>query len=251
MTFFELLFDPEQMTCFAENPYGTTVKREPGAKDVFFSINALKDSRRDSNVVCYRTLLLELDKVPLDKQIDLVCSRVPVSAIVFIGNKSYHFYIALHTPLSGPAEYADVVSRLYKLIPEADPACKNPSRLSRIPGVIRPDTGRQQQLKILNTRIQNSALLAALPPSEHKAVAEFNPEKLDINIKRAIHYPDATMRDLKKARNSFFFWLGQRMKDANLPVDLRHNMVLTAYNNLDNTVDFSVKEALSAARVDR
>lgn len=266
--FLELLFESNQASCFTESPHGYKVSMAPSAGDLFFCINALhptqdlaptkewhsqyKPRRADSNVVCYRNFLLELDEVPLTEQIAYVTNLVPVSSIVYSGGKSYHFVISLEEPVSAK-EYRSIAKRLCKLVDKADPMCKNPSRLSRLPDVFRPDTGKKQELVEIRSRVPNSELLGLLPEEQKLERKYSSSSKLQYApqiVIEACIFPDEVMERFNlQGRNLFFFWLYNRMNDAQIPDTSREEYVERAYENLRDVSDFSLEEAKQAARL--
>lgn len=267
--FLNLLFSEGAVTCFTESPYGYKVRTAPYPKDLYFCINELHPSRdlnptkdwhsefsprrADCNVVTFRNFLIEIDTMPLSDQIAYVKSRVPVSSIVYSGGASYHFIISLETPLATYEEYMDVAKRLLMLLPEADSACKNPSRLSRLPGRVRPETDKMQDLIYLNGRIQNDLLIARLPELPERSTRIYTKDEkrayVTPLILEAIHEPDAVMQRTGMGRNRFFFWLYNRLEDVSASQELREKYVTTAYNNLKDIEDFTFDEALQAARL--
>lgn len=173
---FQVLFDPGEHSCFADNPKGTRVfpldfynKQRHG----FFSINPLdgardrdpveayhhplKPRRADANVTAFRNILVEMDKDTLADQLAIVNDLgMPYSSCVFSGGKSYHFILSLATPLESRAAYDDMVKRIYRALGgRIDPSCKNPSRLSRSPDHLRADKMKFQSLKDLRERVEN------------------------------------------------------------------------------------------------
>jgi len=191
--FFNCLFDENEYTCFAVEPKGTEVYLAHAAideKEAYFSINPLngkidtcpteswhhpeKPRRCDGNVVVYRNILLEMDSTPLEQQREYMQKiQLPYSTCVFSGSKSYHFIISLETPLMSRSEYDSLVRRVYKAVgnKKLDPTCKNPSRLSRIPGHHRKDTGKIQELiriqgRVANQELENWLLKNGVSPQE-------------------------------------------------------------------------------------
>jgi len=267
--FFKLFFDPGQQTCFTKDPTGTQI-RSQRLGDEYFCINALqpevdlnpqepyhditKPRRADHNVLCFRNFLIEIDSIPLLKQIKYVTDKIPVSTIVYSGGKSYHFIISLEQELASIDDYRSVAKRIHKLLPEADPSTKNPSRLSRIPNVKRANTGRVQTLVQINSRIPNKILLDKLPEAEYIKMIHSEAKENIVAIKARlfgdISNPDNAMQRMQLGgRNAYFFWLGNRLADCGLSKDEQVKFVQAAYENLKNTSGFSLNEALLAARI--
>ena len=155
-----ILFDPSEQICVVSSLFDTAVVPLRAAPEgVWFSINPLRERRRDSNVVAYRNILIEFDSAPLDEQRRFV-ERIgmPYTSCVFSGKKSYHFIISLETALKSREEYALLVRRIHDVVKLADKSARNPSRFSRYPNTIRPDTGLKQELVELWERVPNAEL---------------------------------------------------------------------------------------------
>lgn len=265
--FLALLFDPDQQTCFAKDAKGWSVKPAPEVGDIFFSINALSPivdtnpteswhrhdlpRRADHNVICHRNFLLEIDNMPLNQQIAYVeASKLPVSAITFSGSKSYHFIISLEEPINS-SEYAKLANGLMRLLPAADKSTKNPSRLSRLPGVLRPETKLMQELVYLGARI-NRSCLPELPPSPH--TTEKPPQKNVLFITQQLREVQNVGVDNFIAlhfsgRNQFYYWAGRRCAELNMTQAERKTLIERFYAKMENKKGFSIREAFSAARV--
>lgn len=102
---------------------------------------------KNSNVVDYRYALVESDNMDLDKQNAIIRQlELPVACLVFSGKKSIHAIVKIHA--SCEDEYKKRVDYLYKVCQKnglsIDIQNRNPSRLSRLPGVKR--NGRKQFL---------------------------------------------------------------------------------------------------------
>lgn len=267
--FLNVLFDTGQQTCFGADENAYRVFEAPAPDDTFFCINALDSyedrnptkewhrpdlpRRADHNVTCFRNFLIELDGMPLEQQIAYVTSQVPVTSIVYSGGKSYHFIISLQDALPSLNDYRQVARRLHTLLSQADPACKNPSRLSRLPGVLRPDTGKRQTLHMLGSRVPNEGLLRILPNLplvQFEAPAASNSYWLHVALFKYLDAPDRAIAELGLGgRNAFFFWLGNRLAEAGADASTREMYVRRAYQNLQNTHQFDLREALQAARI--
>lgn len=97
---------------------------------------------KDSNVVAFRHSLIEADDQDLGKQLALIRAlQLPCSAIVHSGGKSIHALVRVDA--ANQEEYRTRVDRLYEICQasglKVDSANRNPSRLSRLPGVLRGD----------------------------------------------------------------------------------------------------------------
>lgn len=151
--FLNTLFDDGEYVCAAYIPYetGTIVLGEINEDMAYITLNPLRGgtARSDGNTTLFRNILLEFDDLGLVDQRDLV-KRIglPYSTCVFSGNKSLHFVISLEEPLEGRKEYDHLVRWIYAAVPEADQACKNPSRFTRLGGGRHASGASQKVLKI-------------------------------------------------------------------------------------------------------
>lgn len=94
----------------------------------------------DSNVKAFRHALVECDEVPRDEQLAAYERlRLPCSAIVDSGGKSVHAIVRVDA--ADAHEYSRRVAMLYEECRKAglpvDEKNRNPSRLSRMPGIMR------------------------------------------------------------------------------------------------------------------
>ncbi len=265
--FLSTLFPNGDLVCFTDQPHGYRAYKTPADKDLFFSINNLHNHdkeptkpwhaanvarRADANVFEYRNFLLELDSMALEEQVKYVQDLVPFTSCTFSGGKSHHFIISLKEPLAGPTEYAALARRLHKHVPQADPTTKNPSRLSRLPFRVRPETGKLQELKYLGARISFSELDALLPQLPVYALKTPEQTRLIVTplLLRAAHEPDSIMSEYNiGGRNAFMYWVGKRCDELGLDAKAREFFVTTAYENLRSKDGFSYQEACFAARI--
>ena len=102
---------------------------------------------RDENVTVLRHALLEADDGDLGQQLAIIREmQIPCSAIVHSGGKSIHALVRVEAPDMG--EYRKRVDYLYRIAEKyglkVDSGNRNPSRLSRLPGVLR--NGRPQYM---------------------------------------------------------------------------------------------------------
>ena len=101
----------------------------------------------DKNVTDYRCALVESDATDLEEQTDIIRRlELPVACLVYSGNKSIHAIVRVEA--ASREEYDERVRYLYDVCEKnglkVDRQNKNPSRLSRMPGVTR--NGRKQFL---------------------------------------------------------------------------------------------------------
>ena len=101
----------------------------------------------NENVTDFRYALVESDDMELEKQNALIRElELPVAALVFSGKKSLHAIVKIEA--SDMKEYKKRVEYLYSICKKnglrLDTQNKNPSRLSRMPGVLR--NGKKQFL---------------------------------------------------------------------------------------------------------
>lgn len=110
---------------------------------------------RDINVTSYRYALVECDELDIAKQNALIRElELPVAAMVYSGKKSIHAVVKVNA--SNYHEYKDRVNTLFDICKKnglnIDTQNKNPSRLSRMPGVMR---GEKNQY-LIDTNIGKS-----------------------------------------------------------------------------------------------
>ncbi len=95
---------------------------------------------KNENVTEYRYALVESDSMPIAQQNAVIRElELPVAVLVYSGGKSLHAIVRIDAP--NYEEYRKRVDYLYKVCKEngleIDRQNRNPSRLSRMPGVIR------------------------------------------------------------------------------------------------------------------
>lgn len=122
---------------------------------LFVSINSLFDAklgRKAANVAKLKYALLEFDTISLKQQWQLFKkSKIPCATICYSGNKSLHALVRIDARTT--EEYKERVEFLFNHFSEyeVDTQNKDPSRLSRLPGVTRGDTNKEQTLLAINT----------------------------------------------------------------------------------------------------
>jgi hypothetical protein len=111
-------------------------------------------AQTDADVAAYRFLLIESDHLPIGMQISLWARLpMPVAALVDTGGRSVHAWLKIDS--ANEAEYRETVADFYRGLAQFGicRANKNPSRLSRLPGVKRKIAGAgacEQRLLYLN-----------------------------------------------------------------------------------------------------
>ncbi len=98
--------------------------------------------RKDDNITAYRYALVECDNMELGKQQAIIKQlELPCAALVYSGGKSVHAIVKVDAP--DYAEYRRRVDYLYAACQKngltIDQQNRNPSRLSRMPGIPRGD----------------------------------------------------------------------------------------------------------------
>lgn len=98
--------------------------------------------RKDTNITAYRYALVECDNMAPGKQQAIIRQlELPCAALVYSGGKSIHAIVRVDAP--DYAEYRKRVDYLYAACQKngltIDQQNRNPSRLSRMPGVLRGD----------------------------------------------------------------------------------------------------------------
>jgi hypothetical protein len=166
MTYLKTLFNSDEYVCVSADKYGKGVvpvsEIDPAVHTAiqFIALNPLRNQRLDSEVTAYRNFLIEIDSLPLEQQqpyIDLL--GMPYSTKVFSGNKSYHYVISLDEPFDNRQDYDHIVHWLLDIVHKADRSAKNPSRFTRYPDVVRPDTKQVQTLMEVKGRVSRVGLL--------------------------------------------------------------------------------------------
>ena len=170
--YLESLFDPEDTVGYAMESVERDGRRIPANKgvytrtagDVLAALAATGDVRaalgdydadggawfrlnpldgqgvKNTNVSDFRYALVESDSISKEMQLSLINAlELPCAAVVDSGNKSLHAIVRVDA--RDRAEYRERVDKLYEVCRrnglEPDAQNKNPSRLTRVPGVMR------------------------------------------------------------------------------------------------------------------
>ncbi|MCR5109836.1 MAG: AAA family ATPase [Ruminococcus sp.] len=132
-----------------ESVFGT-INEECGAWIRFNPLNG--QGVKNDCVADYRYALVESDSIPVAQQNGIMHDlKLPIAALVFTGGKSLHAIVRVEA--GSFKEYRERVEFLYKICDKnglhVDRNCRNPSRLSRMPGVMR--NGKKQFLVETNS----------------------------------------------------------------------------------------------------
>lgn len=126
-----------------------------GSGGMWCCVNPLlpdKYHRSKEYVAEYKNVLVECDDLPMDEQLPLMLKLFwgtkMLRAIVDSGGKSYH--CILRVGARTRPDYAQIVSVLYATCEKhglkVDRQCSNPTRMTRLAGAERSETGRTQKL---------------------------------------------------------------------------------------------------------
>jgi hypothetical protein len=117
----------------------------------------------DANVTAFRFALIECDGIPFELQMPLLAKLpLPIAAILGSGGRSLHAWVRIDAVTM--EEFRRDVARMLAVLAKfgVDGKNKNPSRLSRLPGVVRrigADGDGRQRLFYLNPQPKQKAIL--------------------------------------------------------------------------------------------
>jgi len=112
----------------------------------------------DVNVTAFPYAMIEFDDIPLELQLPLIARlRLPIVSVTFSGDRSYHALIKVD--VGSLKKHGEHVGAIYEIMDDfgPDPNNKNPSRMSRLPGVYRGE--QQQRLVYLNPEPSTKGIL--------------------------------------------------------------------------------------------
>jgi hypothetical protein len=114
--------------------------------------NGKPSLRCDASVVDHAVAVVEFDGIPLATQVEFFAGLpLDIVALIYSGKKSIHGWISVN--IHDAEEWqARVAEQLFDELTAmgVDRSCKNASRLSRMPGHLRAETGRWQRLLYLD-----------------------------------------------------------------------------------------------------
>lgn len=133
----DLIADLEKYNGSVEDTFGT-YNPKAGAWIRFNPMDG--EGTTNNNVEKFKYALVEADDIEIDEQYQKIINlKLPCSAIVHSGKRSLHAIVRIDA--KNYEEYRDRVRWLYKTLEEhdfpVDPSNKNPSRMSRLPGIVR------------------------------------------------------------------------------------------------------------------
>ena len=141
---------PEKATAAAvtNNTEGAWIMVNP-VTGAYKSIERIgKRSRRaEENLVAYEYILVESDSVDMELWLRVLTKLdLPIVSVTTSGSKSAHALVRVNA--KDRADYLEKASELADLVIPlgADPAAMSAVRLTRVPGCVRKDTGKAQEL---------------------------------------------------------------------------------------------------------
>lgn len=165
--FIDLLFDHEE-TWVAGNLFSKVADRFIPDGANLITYNAMRGERLDTRAGL-RTFLLEWDTGTVDEQLQHIKDNgIPVSSLVWSGNKSVHALIVLETPIPNIDAYR-YLARWACTAAGADGANINPCRFTRIPECVNVETLSEQTLLFIGKRTPNAVFDAWLMKNHSKA----------------------------------------------------------------------------------
>jgi len=113
-------------------------------------VNPIKPrhTRAAKNVETYRNFLVEFDCGSIEEQWKWIDTYgVPYATVVFSGNRSLHAVISLNDGVTKD-EYRKIARMLKLALPNADSACFEPARLTRMPCGMQPMVRRAKTISL-------------------------------------------------------------------------------------------------------
>lgn len=168
--FYNVLFDKDEYTCFADSTKETqiqSVSRQGVKTDKqYFSINPIikGKTRSKHNVSQFRNILVEIDKDPDGNHIPREIQKkmfskigIPYATLVWSAGKSLHGIISLEEPFEDIVEYNQAVQAVYRVLQKNkiwnDESVKDAARFSRAAGALRIGTREFQPVEQVKNRI--------------------------------------------------------------------------------------------------
>jgi hypothetical protein len=270
----DLMFSPNETVCISDSKYAThaipissilggeVVLVSPNAKVptkivsvrklTHLALNPIKGFRKDSTCTAFRTFLWECDLGSAKSQWDYVRKlEIPYSAAVFSGNKSIHFVTVLDQDIDEKTyrllfKWANAIGTLF------DDQCGNPSRCVRVPGNVRPETGKVQKLIEIKEKVKLDDFMAWLnrypdlrPKEQEEIKKDLTGEKDYDRLSRWATNQLKYGIDLSSGRNKAWFSLGCDLAKSGYSEDEAVE-ILEQYFQEEH--DFKHREFLSAIK---
>jgi len=148
------LFRPTDMLCSGDK-YATTPVPLTEHVGPYICPNPLLSSRCDAEILRHEYVVCEFDDKDKKSQAGfwsyMIAQGAPVAAVIDSGGKSLHVWLKVdETAQSWDVQVKQLLYDGYLTPLGADRKCLNPSRLSRLPGAIRPETDKLQTLWYFN-----------------------------------------------------------------------------------------------------
>jgi hypothetical protein len=231
----ELMFNEDESICVSNNKFGyhsiplknvlnnevSLISPNDNVKPsicnsselILVAINPINGFRLDSNVTKFRTFLWEIDIGSIKDQLGYFKHvELPISALIFSGNKSIHALTILDEEIGSENTYKYLYNWALNILTMCDPNCKNSSRSVRIPGAYR-DKDKKQRLIKLNGRVKLEDFLDWLKRYDHlrPKVREKRQYYKGGDISRLSLWAKKMLKDgidFKKGRNATWYALG-------------------------------------------
>lgn len=255
--FLELFFNPGEEICFSQNKYARLSEPQQNFDEnntVLVAINPIKGQRNDENVTSYRTFMIECDDGSLENQWKYVKdSGFPYSYCCFSGNKSLHFALVLSHDIPSSHIYRFTYQWILNILTQADQKTKNPSRSIRFPGVIRPDTNKEQKLLYMGQRVSIEKLTEWLNKHDDKQ-PKYTTREIDRNsfipnfegikpwVKQAL---DKGVHNMEGSRNQTWMAIGCEFALNGYDID---STILYLQKFFQEQSDFKEREWLTTVK---
>lgn len=134
-------FAGERSDIFDDKPQGAWIRINPTLPSRY--------DGSDSNVAAYRHVLIEFDEKPKGEQLAIIRQcNLPIAAVIDSGGRSLHAWVRVDA--GDKREWELRRDQVYDYLEDQGPceSNKNPSRFSRLPGIMRD--GEEQKLVALN-----------------------------------------------------------------------------------------------------
>lgn len=251
--FLAALFDDGQ------EPYITTLPKKEGK---FFTPNPTNGSHKNNNVTAHQCFFAEWDDITLVEQSnkikEIANDGMKPTAVVFSGNKSYHSFYRLTTPIE--LDEWTALQVWFLTYTGADPNVKNPARLMRLGGF------GNQTIKFIGEKIETESFInwatengySKPSPTTAKIIFNINDEEKHKQAKAILHAHGNELVKMKKgernaALNKFAYDMGRYIVDDAITYDEVKQKLAWAGRKcglsdfeIDNTLTSGIKAGMDA-----